>query len=161
MTVFRETRPGEYMFETSPQLVPEVIDKVRPELEEAESRGFEISRVLMMLDEVVSNIYRHGYRMQNGKPVGVRLRVEGDLVQIAVRDRAPTFNSVGHAEKRALPDPRLGKPGGMGLIILQKLCEKFVHQTPSDGGNALYMSVRLRSKSDRDATRTRVPDRSR
>jgi anti-sigma regulatory factor (Ser/Thr protein kinase) len=159
MAIFRETRPGEHLFETSPELVPEVIDTVRAELKEAEDQGYEISRVLMMLDEVVSNIYRHGYRKQNGKPIGVRLRVEGDLVQIAVRDRAPTFNSVGHAESRALPDPRLGKPGGMGLIILQKLCERFEHQTPSDGGNALYMAVRLRSKSDRNAPQARVPER--
>jgi len=155
MAVFREARPGELMFETSPQLVPQVLELVAPQLREAEEQGFDTTRVMLMLDEVVSNIYRHGYRNQNGQPLGVRIRIEGDLVQIAVRDRAPTFNSAQHAETRALPDPRLGKPGGMGLIILQKLCEKFMHQVPSDGGNALYMSVRLRKKTDVKAQKAR------
>jgi hypothetical protein len=44
----------------------------------------------------------------------------------------------------------------MGLIILQKLCEKFMHQVPSDGGNALYMSVRLRPKSNPSASKRAI-----
>lgn len=155
MAIFRETRPGELLFETSTHLVPEVLEKVGPQLQEAEQQGFDTTRVMLMLDEVVSNVYRHGYRNQNGQPIGVRIRIEGDLVQIAIRDRAPTFDSARHADTRALPDPRLGKPGGMGLIILQKLCEKFMHQIPSDGGNALYISVRLRRKSDQGAHKVR------
>jgi len=155
MAIFRETRPGEFLFETSEQLVPEVLEAVRPQLQEAEQQGFETSRVMLMLDEVVSNVYRHGYRNQEGQPIGVRVRIEEDVVQIAVRDQAPTFDSATHAETRALPDPRLGKPGGMGLIILRKLCENFMHQTPADGGNALYMSVRLNRKTEQGVQKAR------
>ena len=154
MAAFRENRLGEIIIETSPAIVPEVLAQVRPQLAAAEQRGFEISRVMLMLDEIVSNIYRHGYLQQSGKLVGIRIRVEGDLCQIAVRDQATTFDCVGHAETRALPDPRLGKPGGMGLIIMQNLCESFVHQVPSDGGNALYMTIRLRPRATATAAKS-------
>ena len=154
MAAFREARLGEILVETSPNLVPEVLAQVRPQLAEAQQQGYEVSRIMLMLDEIVSNIYRHGYRRQDGKPVGIRIRVEGDVCQIAVRDQAPTFDCVGHAETRALPDPRLGKPGGMGLIIMQNLCESFVHQVPSDGGNALYMTLRLRRRATEAANKS-------
>jgi anti-sigma regulatory factor (Ser/Thr protein kinase) len=156
MASFRENRPGEILLETAADVVPQVLAQVRPQLAEAEQRGLEISRVMLMLDEMVSNIYRHGYHKRAGQPIGIRIRFEGDLCQIAVRDLAPTFDCVEYAKTRALPDPRLGKPGGMGLIIMQELCESFVHQVPSNGGNALYMTIRLRPRSVQTAGKSRT-----
>ena len=143
MKHFEEIRPGETIVLTGAGMLQELFEKLRPALAPALRAGFDTSRVYLLLDELLSNIYRHGYAGQDGEPIGVRLRVHGEFCYVAVRDLAPTFDSARHAETRTAPPPESGQTGGMGLVIVQNMCESFAHQVPREGGNALYLVMRL------------------
>jgi anti-sigma regulatory factor (Ser/Thr protein kinase) len=136
---------GEQLVWTSPQVVRGLFARLAPELAQAERAGLDTGRLRLVLDEVVSNSYRHGYRRRNGEPIRVRLQIVGEFCHLEVRDEAPPFDSVAHSWERPDPDPTQGKSGGMGLVILRQLCDSFTHDTPAAGGNRLCITLRLTS----------------
>ena len=143
MRTFREQRSGEVIVLTSPHFLQEVFEKLRPQLQPARDAGYDISRVYLMLDEMLSNTYRHGYKRAAGQPIGVQVRVHGDRCTVVVRDLAPTFDTARHALTRSLPAPESGEPGGRGLVIVQRMCESFAHRTPDEGGNLVVLVMKL------------------
>jgi anti-sigma regulatory factor (Ser/Thr protein kinase) len=143
---FQNARPGELIVTTSPQMLQDLFTRLKPVLAPAEEAGWDTSRVYLLLDELLSNVYRHGYLEKLGEPIGVRLRVQDRYCHLAVRDLAPVFDSALHAESRSAPHPESGQTGGMGLVIVQSMCESFTHQMPHEGGNALYLVMKLQRR---------------
>ena len=143
MRVFQDLRPGEILVRTSPRMLEDTFAQLRSVLAPANSLGYDTSRVYLLLDELLSNVYRHGYREAQGEPIGVRVRVQDGAVHLAVRDIAPTFDVAAHAATRQAPPPESGQRGGMGLFILYSMCESFVHSAPRDGGNLVFLTMKL------------------
>jgi anti-sigma regulatory factor (Ser/Thr protein kinase) len=146
MSGFRDRRPDEVVVLTSPQMLQDLFGKLKPVLSPAERNGYDTSRVYLLLDELLSNVYRHGYKERDGEPIGVRLRVQEHFCYLAVRDLAPTFDSAQHAATRSAPHPESGQTGGMGLVIVASMCDSFVHQVPREGGNAVYLVMKLQRR---------------
>lgn len=140
---FQDARPGEWIVHTSASMLQDLFARLKPHLAPAEAAGYDTSRVYLLLDELLSNIHRHGYGERDGEVIGVRLRLQGEFVYLALRDRAQTFDSALAAATRQAPGPESGQTGGMGLVIVQSMCESFTHQVPREGGNALYLVMRL------------------
>ncbi len=147
MSHFPDLRPGEAIVLTSPHFLQEAFAAIKPHLQPARRAGYEIGRVFLILDELLSNVYRHGYRRAAGRPIGMRLRVEADLCHIGVRDLAPVFDSAGEARQRALPEPESGAPGGRGLVIVHRMCESFQHRPGKNGGNELSLVLKMMRRS--------------
>jgi len=145
MREFQDRRPGEVVVASSTRMLEDLFERLKPYLTPAEQQGLDTSRVYLLIDELVSNAYRHGYGEREGEPIGVRLRVQGEYVYIVVRDLAPTFDSARHALTRIAPPPE-SATGGMGLVIVQSMCESFVHQVPREGGNAVYVTMQLQRR---------------
>ena len=143
MKTFRTTFPDELLVCTAPDFLEDVFTWIRPVLRPAHRAGFETGRIFLILDEVLSNVYRHGYGHAAGQPIGVRLRVEGDRCDIIIRDLAPHFDGAWHAQRSALPAPESAAPGGRGLVIMHRIAESIVHRVPPEGGNELHMVMRM------------------
>jgi anti-sigma regulatory factor (Ser/Thr protein kinase) len=155
MRGFETARPGEVTIATSAEMLQELFAQLRPVLAPAEREGYDTSRVYLLLDELLSNVHRHGYEGGDGLPIGVRVRVQDDRVHIVVRDAAKTFDAARHAVTRKAPPPDRAT-GGMGLFIVQSMCESFVHRVPQEGGNAVYLVMRMpRRGTDKQETRDR------
>jgi anti-sigma regulatory factor (Ser/Thr protein kinase) len=143
MPTFGDVRPGELVIATSPQMLQDLFGRLRPLLAPAERDGFDTSRVYLLLDEILSNIHRHGYAGADGQPIGIRVRLQAGYVHLAVRDHAPTFDCAAHAATRTAPPPESAQPGGMGLFLVRNMCDSFVHRVPLEGGNAVYAVMKL------------------
>lgn len=143
MTAFRITQPDEVLVHTAPDFLQTAFERLRPYLKPVYDAGYDVSRIYLMLDEILSNIYKHGYGRQSGRPIGVQVRVHDDVCVITTRDLAPTFDSAKHARTRVLPDPETGAPGGRGLVIVHRMCESFEHWAPAGGGNVLRLVMKL------------------
>lgn len=156
MPPFKDPRPGEVNVKTSSAMLQDLFSRLRPILAPAERAGHDTSRVYLLLDELLSNIHRHGYRGADDQPIGVRVRVHDEYVHLAVRDQAPTFDTAHHATTRTAPPPDSGQKGGMGLFIVQSMCESFVHRVPHDGGNAVYLVMKLPRQAGAAAQDARV-----
>jgi len=143
MKSFAHPKPGEVIIHTAPDFLQTAFERLRSSMQPAECAGYDVSRIYLMLDEILSNIYKHGYGRKSGEPVGVQVQVQADTCVITTRDLAPTFDSALHARTRVLPDPDTGAPGGRGLVIVYRLCESFEHESLPDGGNALRLVMKL------------------
>jgi anti-sigma regulatory factor (Ser/Thr protein kinase) len=160
MSGFQDPRPGEIVVRTSPQMLEQTFAALRPLLAPAESRGYDTSRVYLLLDELMSNIYRHGYLEAQDEPIGVRLRVDDGSVLVAMRDLAFTFDVAAHASTRRAPPPEKGQRGGMGLFIVYSMCESFEHRVPREGGNVVFLRMKLPRRQETPAADAVTPTRN-
>lgn len=159
MRTFREPRPGEVIVHTSPHFLQEVFERLKPVLQPARRAGFDVGRVYLILDELLSNVYRHGYRRASGRPIGVVLDIQEACCHIRIRDLAPPFDSPLHARHRALPTPESGAPGGRGLVIVHRICHVFTHRLGEEGGNELDLALEMVRRFVPDnATSRREPE---
>lgn len=143
MRSFWHIRRDEVIVHTSPDFLQRTFERLEGTLRPARDSGYDVSRIYLILDEILSNIYRHGYECRDGEPIGVQLRVQGNECVITARDLAPVFDSALHARTRVLPDPETGAPGGRGLVIVHRMCDSFEHSVSQEGGNVLQLVIKL------------------
>jgi len=92
----------------------------------------------LALDEIVSNVIRHGYGPDGAGEIEVTASFENDRVRIEVRDAAKPFNPL------AFPEPNLSAPieqrprGGLGIFLVRKLMDR-VDYTRDNGCNHVVL----------------------
>ncbi len=96
----------------------------------------------LALDEIVSNIIRHGYPDSGDHRITVRIRLEKGNLVMEVEDDAPQFNPLD------APEPDTNAPleergiGGLGIFLTRKLMDNVSYRR-SGGKNLLTLSKRL------------------
>ena len=73
--------------------------------------------VQLIISELVTNTVRHGDSTPGGE-LSVELRREGERVRGKVCGRGPAFTWVAH-------DPELEEPGGLGLMIVDRMSDRW------------------------------------
>jgi serine/threonine-protein kinase RsbW len=91
----------------------------------------------LCLEEVISNIIRHGYSGETDRPVNVRFTApsEGNFVFI-VDDEAPPFNPVEAPESPMLNPLDEIRVGGQGIRLLHRFADALEYE-PRPVGNRL------------------------
>ncbi len=101
----------------------------------------EIADLKLAITEACSNSIKHGYAgeaaLDPAARVNVIYEVGGDRMVIRVRDRGPGFDWQGPAAEE-LPE------GGLGISIIQAVCDEFSVSRPSDGVGAELTLSKLR-----------------
>ncbi len=72
--------------------------------------------ILLAMQELLTNVFRHGYRASGEQPVDVRFESSEHAFEFEIRDRAPRFDPTTGQESRddeRMPDGE----GGYGLVI--------------------------------------------
>lgn len=96
----------------------------------------------VVLDEVVSNVVKYGYRGGSERPVVVDLTLRDDGLAAEVIDEAPPFNPLEHAEPRT-DQPLEERPvGGLGIHIVKQLMDDVAYERV-DERNHLRFKKRL------------------
>jgi anti-anti-sigma factor len=90
------------------------------------------------LDEVLSNIVRHGGETARAHPIMIRIGLAGDRFFAEVRDQGVPFDPVTHV----VPAPRADHrrtPGNLGLVFVRALMNE-VRYTREGQSNVLYLA---------------------
>ncbi len=91
----------------------------------------------LVIEEAVSNAFRHGNKMEPGKHVDIAWNIEPDSVTIAVEDQGEGF------KPDEVPDPtdddRLELPSGRGVMLIQAYMTEVEY---NDKGNRVTMTYR-------------------
>ena len=107
-------------------------------------------RFQVALDEILSNIVRHGYKHEAGT-IALNFSHDGHAVSVEVIDSAPAF------DPRQAPPPDTSspvesrRPGGLGIVLAEELLDQLVYER-RDEHNHLRLTWRL-ARND-----TRIPD---
>ena len=105
----------------------------------------EENKVILAVDEAVTNIIEHGYRDGPGI-VEVEVRVTTGKLVVQLRDHAPPFDPT------SVPPPDLTRPlelrplGGMGVYLTRELTDEIRHRSPEGWSNELTLIKRIPSR---------------
>jgi len=102
-----------------------------------EEKGFgkdDVFAVHLAIEEAFVNAVKHGNKMDPHKTVTVDYTVDGEKVEIAVRDEGGGF------DPQSIPDPRVGenlyRPEGRGLLLMSAYMHVFEY---NERGNGVHM----------------------
>jgi anti-sigma regulatory factor (Ser/Thr protein kinase) len=91
----------------------------------------------LCLEEVLSNIIRHGYSGRNQHSIAIQFASpRDDYFEFVVEDQAPPFNPVDAPELPALGPLDEGRIGGQGIRLLRRFADSLEYQA-LPGGNRL------------------------
>lgn len=97
------------------------------------------SKIILAVDEACSNIIRHAYKNQPGKPIYITCEIQShDMVITLVDLGEPSdLNSI---RSRRLDEIR---PGGLGVYIIRSVMDQVTYENLTDIGNRLVMAKHL------------------
>lgn len=132
------------------QNLPPLRSKLRGLLESAGFDEMGSHNILLSVDEVLTNVIRHGLGgAANGGADG-KIRIsfidQGDRVEIQVEDPGPCF------DPRTLPPPKLPseKPGGLGIYLVRSLMDEIDYEPLKPQGNRLRLVKYKNGKKERN-----------
>lgn len=89
--------------------------------------------VILVLDELFTNVVTHGYLNDPGGRVRIEASVRDEAVQVSITDQAPAFDP----RQVPFPDTTLGieqRPiGGLGLLFVRRMADSLDYQRLDDG----------------------------
>jgi len=98
-------------------------------------------RFLLALDEILSNIIRHGRPQETGT-IDLTFSMEADVIEVEFVDSASPFNPL----ETPLPDTTAAlearQPGGLGIALVRAMMDE-VRYERRDGRNVLTLTARL------------------
>jgi serine/threonine-protein kinase RsbW len=96
----------------------------------------------LVLDELLSNVVRHGYGQQGPYRITVSLGFKRGVLRLEITDDAGRFNPLD------APEPDLGLPladrpvGGLGILLVKRLMDELKYSRVK-GRNRLVMKRRV------------------
>ena len=101
-----------------------------------------LNRIILSIDEAVSNIIRHGYGGSENGRIELVMKESDGLVTVILTDEAPPFNPL----ESESPDIEVhfdeGRSGGLGVDLYRRMMDVSYERTPS-GGNRLIMKKEI------------------
>ncbi len=98
----------------------------------------EAARIVLAIDEVLSNIIIHGYGNDYSGEIVMEMEFDGSKLKFIISDNAPLFNPL------ECPSPDIdeyfntGKSGGLGVDIYKKIMDVY-YEKNEPCGNRLIM----------------------
>lgn len=96
----------------------------------------ELYRILLVLEEAVSNIILHGYKNFEDGIIQIELGYSEKEILICIKDSAPFFD--GNQLQLNLQGISKNLHSGLGIFIMRKIM-KVEYKPREGGGNCLYM----------------------
>jgi anti-sigma regulatory factor (Ser/Thr protein kinase) len=108
--------------------------------------------VLLALQEMVTNVLRHGYSSNEHQPVQVVFEARENGFELTLRDRGPEFNPlvVETAEERSGGGEMPTVPGGYGIMITRMVMDSMEYEH-RNGWNVLKMRKSVRASVTSEA----------
>jgi anti-sigma regulatory factor (Ser/Thr protein kinase) len=100
--------------------------------------------VLLALQEMVTNVLRHGYDLDESRPIEVVFDIGADQLQITLRDQGPAFDPLAYDTTSV--DAAAGMPtesGGFGIHIARLVMDRVEYER-ADGWNVLRLTKCVR-----------------
>jgi len=96
------------------------------------------------LDELLSNVVKYGQGPDGeGARIEVRLRLQGEALEMVVLDDGPAFDPLGAAAPDTVASLDERPIGGLGIEIVRRLMDNIEYARLDDGHNCLTMRRRL------------------
>ena len=124
------------------------IPKIRKDLEflkkEWSITDSVIKQILLIIEELFSNIIRYAFPDENEHQVEIALTRNEDEIQIEITDDGVPFNPMEYSPEPS-DDPVLSEMGGMGLSLIKAFASHITYSRDS-GKNHLLLTKKVKIK---------------
>ncbi|MGE3166544.1 MAG: ATP-binding protein [Planctomycetota bacterium] len=86
----------------------------------------------LVIEELVGNVIRHGYRGRTDSEVSVTLRLAPEEFELTIVDTAPPFDPFTYQATRSSEPVPASSPGGRGLALVIHACSRVGYQRVGD-----------------------------
>lgn len=100
-------------------------------------------KIELALDELINNVIDHGYPGRAPGEIAVRLRCEGDRIDIELSDDADLYDPFGIATPDLDADIEDRPLGGLGVHLVRSLMSEARYRVV-DGRNSIQLSLALK-----------------
>lgn len=121
--------------------IREDLDFLKQEWSISES---EIRQILVIIEELFSNILRYAFEGEQKYPVDIRLGRSEGQIEIEIIDEGIPFNPLEY-QTQALSDPASSDAGGMGLTLIRAFSSSVSYQRDA-GKNHLKIIKTIKGK---------------
>jgi len=104
------------------RIVWSVVEAVLGEIPEARFKEEERYYTMVAVQEILTNIFRHGYDYDFDKPVRIELDVEDSVLEVTLIDQGPPFDPTGYDPPQ--DQDVLTKEGGYGIAIVAAVMDR-------------------------------------
>ncbi|MCB1172743.1 MAG: ATP-binding protein [Leptospiraceae bacterium] len=121
------------------------LDRVRDALTNAlqgHCDRLEINRIILAVDEALSNILEHAYPPESCETVEMSVELADARITVMLKDRGNFFDPTQMTPVNTAEEARNNHDGGLGVFLFTTLME-VSHQARPNGGNILTMSRQL------------------
>jgi len=98
----------------------------------------EVSDLKLAVDEAVTNIIIHGYRLSSGS-IEIDIEKEGSAIVVRLKDDAVEFNPCFQAKPDLAAIMETETGGGFGVHMIKNAMDEMHHRVPQTGGNELTL----------------------
>ena len=101
-----------------------------------------VGELTLVLEEVISNIIRHGCAGREDRQISLALDLSSEAITVTVQDDGTSFNPLTHPEPDVTRPLEAREVGGLGIFLVRRLMDEVTYQR--DGGqNVLRMTRRI------------------
>lgn len=79
--------------------------------------------VLIAIQEMLTNVIRHGYGLDVSEPVVLRYQASPSLFVVEIRDVGPPFDPLSHIFEQPVDGSMPERPGGYGIHLAQQIMD--------------------------------------
>lgn len=102
----------------------------------------QIDEIRLAVDEAYTNIIKHAYKRENGKPVTIEFGYDDSQIWVTLTDRGESFDPSQYNEPDLQKRIKNKQRGGMGVFLIRKLMDS-VHYSRSGKQNTIKMVKNL------------------
>lgn len=131
-----EAAPGTARFH---HIIPALITEIEALTEAlrgwAERRGVPartINSIILMLDELLTNVVMHGYGEDDSGEIEVTVQTVANSIEVIIRDSAHAFDPFSIAEPDTTLDVEERDIGGLGVHFVRKMADSFAYRRDGD-----------------------------
>lgn len=91
-----------------------------------------VNSIILMLDELLTNVVMHGYGDDDSGEIEVTVLPVTNGVEVIIRDSAPAFDPFSIAEPDTTLDIDERDIGGLGVHFVRKMADNFAYRRDAD-----------------------------
>jgi serine/threonine-protein kinase RsbW len=122
----------------------EQLKKIRQELssffEQWKANENDVFTLLLMVDEIVTNIIRYGYENKKGE-ISLDVHYTDHTAEITIEDSAPPFNPLEYPPVDIEKHLNEGKTHGLGIHVLRTYADSCEYQKTKNGNRLIIRKV--------------------
>lgn len=104
------------------------------------------NKVVLAVDEAVTNIMEHGYAKQSSGEIEIEIDYTETAFQVRIRDHAPSFNPQTVPDADVLNNVKSGQKRGLGIFLMRQIMDEIAYRLLDGGRNELTLIKRISSE---------------